>query len=260
VLAAAHRKHVLCEKPLATTDQEGAQMTAAMEKAGRNLFVGFIYRFSPIAAQVKELIETGAIGAVRSARLVYIWDCHGKYATRQPGETRLNMRRHGRMIEGGPMVDCGVHQIDLVRWWLGSDVIRYTGHGAWVDDYAAPDHVWVHMDHANGAHSMIESSYSYGHTAREQRPHYVFEVIGAGGVIRYDRDQKKFELRTADAMKELPWHAEKNFDGMYAQLVRAIETGDVGTMANGNDGIVATRIAREATEQAMAQRNIAAAP
>jgi predicted dehydrogenase len=254
MLAAKLRKHVLCEKPLAMTDREGEQMVAAMEAAACRLFVGFTYRFSPVAQQVKELVSAGAIGVVRSARLVYIWDCHGKFATRDPGETRLNQRRHGRMVEGGPMVDCGVHQIDLARWWLSSDVVRFKGHGAWVDEYKAPDHVWVHMDHENGAHSMIESSFSYGHTARQQRPHYVFEVIGTGGVVRYDHDHKKFELRTRTEMKELAWHAEKNFEGMYEQFVQAVRTGEAGTLASGRDGIVATRIAREATEQAMAER------
>jgi len=38
--------------------------------------------------------------------------------------------------------------------------VRFSGHGAWVDDYEAPDHVWLHMDHASGAHTTVEVSYS----------------------------------------------------------------------------------------------------
>jgi predicted dehydrogenase len=260
MLAARYGKHVLCEKPLAMTDEQGEQMSAAMGRAKKLLVVGFTYRFSTAAQRIKQMAANGDIGDIRAARLVYIWDCHGKFATRDPIETRLNMRRHGRMLEGGPAVDCGVHQIDLARWWLGSEVTRFTGHGAWVDEYEVPDHTWIHLDHANGAHSMIENSYSYSHTAKDQRSHYVFELIGNKGVIRYLRDNKTFELWTRREMVQLPWEGEKNFEAMYAQFAKAIESGDIGCFATAKDAIIATRIAREATEQAMRERLITKEP
>jgi len=46
----------------------------------------------------------------------------------------LNLRRDRFMREGGPMIDCGVHQIDLARWWTGSEVTRFSGHGTCIDD------------------------------------------------------------------------------------------------------------------------------
>jgi len=166
VLAAArHRKPVLCEKPLAMTDAEGEEMVAAMEKAGVGLWVGFTYRFSPVAQEIRTMVQRGDIGEIKSGRLVYIWDCHGKYYRCGPHAGELNQRRHGRMLEGGPLVDCGVHQIDLARWWLASEVDRFTCHGAWVDDYEAPDHTWLHLDMTSGAHILVENSYSYSHTA-----------------------------------------------------------------------------------------------
>jgi predicted dehydrogenase len=254
LLAAKSGKHVLCEKPLAMTDAQGEEMVAAMQQAGKMLFVGFTYRFSPVAQQIKQLVAEGAIGTVKSGRLVYIWDCHGKYYRSGPHAGEMNQRRHGRMLEGGPLVDCGVHQIDLARWWLADEVKRFNCHGAWVDEYEAPDHTWLHLDFAGGAHVLVENSYSYSHTALEQRWHYVFELIGAGGVIRYLRDNESFEMWTPKAMKKLPWDGEKNFEGMYEQFNKAIETGDVGPLASGRDGITATRIAREGTEMAMKAR------
>jgi predicted dehydrogenase len=236
--------------------QQGEEMVRAMELAGLKLFIGFTYRFSPAAGEIRRLVRDGAIGTVRSLRLVNIWDCHGKFATRQPGETRLNERRVGRMLEGGPMVDCGVHQIDLARWWTGSEIVSFHGFGAWVDDagYEAPDHVWVQMDHADGAHSMIESSFTYGHTTDASRPHYVFEAIGSNGVVRYCVDEKRFELRQPAGVTLLPWHEAKNFHAMYAQFRTALETGEAGPLASGRDGIIATHIAEQATRQAIANR------
>jgi len=163
--AARYGKHVLCEKPLAMDDEEAAEMIAFMEKAGLMLFTAFDYRFSPVAQMIKTIVENKSIGDVRSLRLSYIWNNHGKYVNDEQVSSQLNQRRVNRMIEGGPMVDCGVHQIDLARWWLNSDVQLQHSEGAWVDDYEAPDHMYLHMKHANKVHTMLEISYSYCFTA-----------------------------------------------------------------------------------------------
>ncbi len=255
-LAARHGKPVLCEKPLAMDEADSAAMVAIMRAAGLPLYVGFTYRFAGPALEIKRLLSAGAIGRVRSLRLAYIWDCHGKFAPREPigPGAKLNERRAGRMLEGGPMVDCGVHQIDLARWWLGSEVRRHVGVGAWVDDYDAPDHMYLHLDHADGAHTMVEISYSYGHVLPAGHPHFVYELIGDQGMIRYDREDESFELLQPGGTTTLPWDHEKNFDGMYQEFARALRTGQSGNLPTGDDGIAATRIAREATEAAIRNR------
>jgi predicted dehydrogenase len=147
-----------------------------------------------------------------------------------------------------------VHQIDLARWWLGAEVRRHRGVGAWVDTYEAPDHLWLHLDHEGGAHTLVEISYSYGHTAKEPRPHFVYELIGDRGMIRYDREAARFELLQPSGTTSLPWDHEKNFGGMYAAFANALATGEAGDLPTAEDGILATRIAREATEQAIRER------
>jgi predicted dehydrogenase len=251
--AARHGLHALCEKPLTMSGAEAREMIEAMEDRRLMLFTAFCYRFSPVALKIKELIDSGAIGRIGSLRLIYIWDCHGKYE-RARFEEKVEQRRRGeRMEEGGPMFDCGTHQIDLARWWMG-DVARVSGHGAWCDEYQAPDHVWAHLDHTNGAHTMIEMSYSYAHTARDQAHRFLYEIIGSQGLIRYDRDGKLFEMRTPKGTEQLPFDHEKNFEGMYAAYARALETGKPGHLSTAADGEAVTRIAREATEKAMAGR------
>ena len=158
--AARHGCHILCEKPLAMDEAEGTDMVRAAAAAGVMLATGFDYRFSPVSMRIRDMVSARVIGDVLSLRLVYIWNCHGKYERDAGGHPVEQARRAGRMEEGGPMVDCGVHQIDLARWWLGSEVARWSAAGAWVDDYEAPDHLYLHMDHECGAHSMVEISYS----------------------------------------------------------------------------------------------------
>ena len=221
VLAAAkHDKPVLCEKPLAMDQAEGRRMIDAMKQARLPFFIGFTYRFSPAAMMIREMVQNHAIGKVLDLRLIYLWGMHGKFVYAGDGTRSLSQRRAGRMLEGGPMVDCGVHQIDLARWWLASDVARQHAVGIWVDEYEAPDHMYLHMDHINGAHTLVEMSYSYGHTVRETRPQFKYELIGTDGLILYDREARLFELRNANGVTTLPFHEEKNFKGMYAACCR----------------------------------------
>ncbi len=253
-LAAKHGVHVLCEKPLAMNDAEAEQAIQAMKSAGKMLFTGFVYRFSPVALQIKQWVEQGVIGEVRSLRLIYIWDLHGQYEQDATGEWIESPRWVGRMLEGGPMVDCGVHQIDLARWWLGKEVEHVKVASAWVADYEAPDHVYLHMDHESGPHTMVEMSFTYGHTAREPLHHFSYHLIGTGGVIRYDRDGYVLEARTGAETIRVPGASEKNFHGMHRALSEALRTGDPGHLPTGRDGLIATQIARSATDEAIRHR------
>lgn len=252
--AARHGLHVLCEKPIAMDEDEAEEMIAAMDAAGCMLFTGFTYRFAPLNSRIRDLVAQGVIGDVLSLRLIYIWNCHGRYEIDESGNRIEQRRREGRMLEGGPMVDCGAHQIDLSRWWLKSDIADYRGEGAWVQDYEAPDHVYVHMDHENGAHTMVEISYSYCHTAKEPIHIYQYDLIGTEGIIRHNSLEKVFEVRSSSGTQDIPYEEGKNFTGMYAAYARALETGDPGDLASARDGLIATRIARTATEQAIARK------
>ena len=255
--AARHGKHILCEKPLGVHESEIEEMAQAAKQAGVMLFTAFDYRFSPAAQTIKQLVRDGAIGTVRLLRLIYIWNLHGKYAVID-GARVLSLRRVGRMEEGGPLVDCGVHQIDLARWWLGSEVERWSAAGAWVDEFAAPDHLYLHMDHAGGAHTMVEISYSYCHTAAEPISHFSYDLIGTEGIIHYDREAQVFEVRTGEGTRTLPFAPEKNFAGMYAAFVDALERGESDVLPTAYDGLMATRISRSATEAVMAGRAVRA--
>ena len=244
----------LCEKPLAMDRTESEEMVAVMKKAGLPLYSGFCYRFSPCALKIRSLIREKAIGEARTLRLIYNWNCHGKYEIDGNGKKIIQKRREDRMLEGGPMVDCGAHQIDLAMFWLNSDIAAYCGHGAWADDYEAPDHMWLHMDHANGAHTVIEISYSYHHTSKDKRSEFVYEIIGDDGVIRYDREAESFTLSNSSGTYELDFHPEKNFKGMYAEWAKALHTGKSDLLTTAESGMKVTGIARETTNDAIRKR------
>ena len=246
----------LCEKPIAKNDADSETMIAAMDKAGLPLAVGFCYRFSPVALEIARLVREGRIGEVRALRLIYIWNLHGIYELDAEEKPYYSPRRLDRMAEGGPLVDCGVHQIDLARWWLGREVVDWSSIGAWVENHEAPDHTYLHLRHEAGALSTVEVSYTYTHTAHDPISHFTYQLIGTDGLIRYDREAGLFEVRHRDGTDLLPWSYEKNFDGMYASWARVLETGEIGNMPTGKDGLIATQIARKATDAMIASRAV----
>ncbi|MBC2603779.1 Gfo/Idh/MocA family protein [Puniceicoccus vermicola] len=245
---------VLCEKPLAMTRSEGEGMVEAMSSRGLSFYCGFCYRFSPVALKIRELVTENAIGSVKSLRLIYNWHLHGKYEIDPSGTRILQKRREGRMEEGGPMVDCGTHQIELAHFWTGSPVVRSVAHGAWVDDYEAPDHMWLHLDHASGAHSVVEISYSYSHTSLNQRSDFVYELIGSGGIIHYERDAKVFFLENEQGRTDLDWSHEKAFEGMYEEWAKALHSGHSELLTTASEGVRVADLAREATDAAIRDR------
>ncbi|RYG34819.1 Gfo/Idh/MocA family oxidoreductase [bacterium] len=253
--AAAHGVHVLCEKPIAMDDEQAEEMKTAMASAGKGFAVAFVYRYAKIAGQIRDWVQSGVIGDVRSMRLVYCWHLHGRYKPLSDGEWVENDIWRGRMLEGGPMVDCGVHQIDLARWWSGREIVRSTASAAWVaDGYEAPDHVYAHLDHEGGLHTMVEMSFSYGHTAKEPAPIFTYDIIGTGGVIRYDRNGWSITAREGEGVIVGPGSAEKGFVEMHQAFAKALETNDWSLLPTPQDGQVATHIARTLTEFSMANR------
>lgn len=252
--AAEHGLHVLCEKPLGMDEEEMIEMDGVMREAGLRLFTGFNYRFSQSALDIRRLVQEKAIGEVRLLRLIYNWHLHGKWQQAEDGKRVENPFRVGRMEEGGPLVDCGVHQIDLARWWLGSEVEWQRGIGVWLDDYEAPDHMYLHMGHGCGAHTTVEVGFSYNATSREPRTHFMYELVGTDGTIRYNREEHSFQLRNSHGTQHLPWHPEKSFVGLYEEFARALESGSPRQMPTAQDGIMASRIAQAATEEAIRTR------
>jgi len=252
--AADHGVPVLCEKPLAMTDDDAQRMVDRMKEAGLPFYTGFVYRASPVAQQIKRWVTEGVVGKIRSVRLPYLWNLHGRYELTSDGKWIESPRWRGRMLEGGPLVDCGVHQIDLARWWLKSEVIDWQVAAAWVADYEAPDHVYLHMDHDCGAHTMVEMSFTYGHTAKEPRSSFTYELIGDGGVIRYDRDGWVLEAITGSGNIRVPGESEKNFAEMHKWFRDALKVGETGFLGSGEDGVIATKIARAATNAVIDRR------
>lgn len=104
-------KHVLCEKPLATTANEVRDLLETAEKSGRLLMAAQHMRFDPACQQIKALIDGGLLGDVYYTRAQWL-----RRRLLPPRSTFIEQRLSG----GGPALDIGVHVLDLAYWFLGA--------------------------------------------------------------------------------------------------------------------------------------------
>ena len=113
--AAAAGKPVYVEKPMARTYEECARMQDNCEKAGVPLYVAYYRRTLPNFLKVKELVENGAIGSIRSVSLEL-------FKSLQPdiiAQTAENWRVDPEISGGGYFFDLASHQLDLLDYIFG---------------------------------------------------------------------------------------------------------------------------------------------
>lgn len=117
VLAATRAgKHVLLEKPIATTLDDARAIAGACAAAGVTLLVGHVLRFDPRFVAAKQALDSGELGALQTL------------FTRRANSVAAQDRLQGRVSL--PMF-LGVHDYDLLRWYAGSEVAEVVARSRW---------------------------------------------------------------------------------------------------------------------------------
>ncbi|MEK5161867.1 Gfo/Idh/MocA family oxidoreductase [Paenibacillus sp. FSL R5-0527] len=107
-------KNVLCEKPLCITVDEALQVQAAVERTGKLLQVGYVRRYASNIAVLKKFIAAGDLGEIYFAKASLV------RRLGNPGGWFADKARSG----GGPLIDIGVHVIDLCWYLMGRPKVK----------------------------------------------------------------------------------------------------------------------------------------
>jgi UDP-N-acetylglucosamine 3-dehydrogenase len=143
VLAAVQgRKHVLVEKPIATSVEDAERMIGVATEAGIFLMVGHILRFENKYATVKSWISEGRLGKVVSMH------------ARRNRPKRL-YRIYGDRIHG--IVVNSIHDIDICLWYAGAPVSRVRAFTRNIQGGRNPDINWSFLEFSNGAVACLET-------------------------------------------------------------------------------------------------------
>ena len=166
--------HVFTEKPLGVTVEECKIAEKAVEAHPDKVFmIGFMRRYDPSYAYAKRKIEEGAIGTPFLVK-----------ATSIDPENTIEGAIKFAATSGGLFIDMTVHDIDLARWFLGTDPKEiYAIGGAYLHkefaDYGDADNACVLMKMKNGTMAMLYSGRDALHGY-----HIETEIVGTKGTLR----------------------------------------------------------------------------
>jgi predicted dehydrogenase len=165
-------KHVLCEKPMATSVADAEKMKAAAEASGKVLYIGFNHRFIGNFHTGKKMIER--LGKPIAMRVAV---GHGSY-------DRLQKTWFGQKEKsgGGTLIDNGVHMIDMIRYYFGPiESVQGQVSRVLITEGDVEDNGFALYKLANGAIASLQCSWTWpgGY-------HLLFEAICENGTLKLD--------------------------------------------------------------------------
>ncbi len=174
-------KHVLCEKPMATSREEAVQMINAAKLAGKKLMIAHNQRFVPSHQKARKLIESGELGKIYSFRTAF--GHGGPEGWSADGKESWFFKKEEAFI--GAMGDLGVHKTDLMRYILGEEFVEV---GAFIEtsakQYANVDDTAVCvLKTESGIIGTLAASWSY--VAREDNSTIIY---GENAILRIEDD------------------------------------------------------------------------
>lgn len=238
--AAAAGKHIFTEKPLSLT-LEGCDIAInAVEEAGVKMQVGFMRRFDPAHVMAKKAIDDGLIGKPAVFKSI----------GRDVGAPNLEFAR--RENSGGLIMDMGIHDFDLARWLMDSEVEQVSSDGSCfllpeLNDVGDIDIAVVNMRFENGAVGNVEVTRAsvHGYDIRT-------EVFGSKGSLMIGQLQNTPTLiltKNNVSHDVYPGFLERFADAYEAEMrafINVIEN-DLTSPVDGQDARAATAIGIAAT-------------
>ncbi len=191
-------KHVLVEKPLATSPAEAEDLMAVAEESGLVLMPGHTFVYSPPVNKVRDLIRSGEVGDVY-------------FVT----SARMNLGLYQR---DGVISDLAPHDVSILLYWLEQPVIQVTAAGQSVFQPGVPETAFLTLGFASGVTANIQISWLAPRKFRQTI------VVGSQRMVQYDDTSSDEAVRIYDRGLDFsPVEAPATF-GEYQLTYR---TGDI---------------------------------
>jgi myo-inositol 2-dehydrogenase/D-chiro-inositol 1-dehydrogenase len=246
--AARAKKHIFCEKPVSFSAEQTIEALRVVEEEGVQLQVGFNRRFDPNFKKVRDHVQQGEIGQPHILKIT----------SRDPQPPSVDYI----LTSGGLFMDMMIHDFDMARYVMNSEVVEVSAQGAVLVDPAIGeagdiDTAIVTLKFANGAIGVIDNSRQavYGYDQR-------VEVFGAKGAATADNCRPTtVEVSTVEGVvrdKPLYFFLERYTQAYIEEVTQFAKTILAGekVLCTGNDGLQAERIAKAAKESFLAGRPV----
>jgi predicted dehydrogenase len=234
--AAKAKKHIIVEKPIATTIEDAQKMIDACKENKVKLMVSFPVRYAPPIRRMKEIVDNGKLGEIIGISATN----HGT----MPGGWFIEKSLSG----GGAIMDHTVHVVDILRWILKSEVKEvYAKMGTLIHDIPVEDCGLILMKFENEIFATLDASWS----RPKSFPTWgdvTFEIAGTKGSMNVDTFAQHGMLYSDEIAysKNLYWGDDMDYL-MLKDFVRCIHD-DMPEPVTGKDGLEALRVALMAYE------------
>ena len=242
IAAAEAGKHVLCEKPLATSVEDAQAMIDACEQAGVKLMTAFPVRFNASIAAMRDAIRNGYVGETLTI------------AARNPGTNPGGWFVDASLSGGGAIIDHTVHVVDVLRWIYDAEITEvYAESGNRLAGNTSDDTGLLMFKLSNGVPVSLDTSWS--------RPSnwpiwggVMIDVIGEKGVLFANAYNNNYEMAETQgpsfAWKSVEVTGDPEMVSAFIDAVR----NDTPVPVTGEDGLRAVEVALKAMESAETHR------
>lgn len=183
--ALATGKHVLLEKPMAETATQCRELVSLAERSPGRFMVGHICRFDPRVSLAKAAIDEGRLGRIVSM--------HAKRnLPTAPGWLRLD--------KTSPLMGDGIHDADLMMWFMKRPPSRVYGRYVRVNQFTYPDIGWAMLEFDDDAIGVVETNWclpANTPTVIDAR----IEVVGTSGALTIDCSQTGLTILDEGGLK-----------------------------------------------------------
>ncbi len=241
-------KHVLVEKPFTSAASDGFALHAEARRRGVVLQVGHVFRFTPEAKAIREILARGTLGELRHA------------------VARFASFKRPR-ADGGIAISDGIHFVDLLSWLFGRQPLAVTAATSDPLGRGLDDAAFLSLDYG-GVRAIVEAS------CFSPEPRRDLEILGTAGVLRADllaksgrlevyghhheRDERGAWQAICGEVREVEIGHEEPLTSELAGFVEACRTGRASPVAaDGFDGAAATAVLEAAERSAREGRCIA---
>ncbi|MGH3402976.1 MAG: Gfo/Idh/MocA family protein [Streptosporangiaceae bacterium] len=235
---------VICEKPLARTDEQADELVSLFRRAGHHLYPNHVVRYFPAYTRLQAAVRDGRLGELAVLRFYR----SGAFPVRSAWFADLD-------LSGGVVLDMMLHDLDLARWVAGEVTQVSATRTRRGDGPAEAAHVL--LSHASGAITQVSGVWG----AQHLRFTTGYFAAGTGGTLEYDRAAGAgftADLARGPAKGEAVPETDPAEDPYFLALedfLGAIRHG-TPTRVTAADGAAAVRIANAALRSASEQRPV----
>jgi predicted dehydrogenase len=165
-------KHVLVEKPLATTSAHALELIVLAEQAGLVLMPGHTFLYSPSVNKVSELVKDDALGEIY-------------FVT----SSRMNL---GRYQQDGVVWDLAPHDLSILSWWLDEPLVEVSANGRSIFQEGVPETAFLNLTFASGTAANVQISWLAPSKVRQM------VVVGSRRMVQYEDTSAEESVRVYD--------------------------------------------------------------